>query len=549
MLYKREYLIFLSLITLHVIPIWLFNNFSTADSWTHNYNTFLLNEYHFGDFSYFREFYQKNTSLDPNLFTNYFQLLIAKLFSFGVSDKIIMSLYIILFPLSIRYAIQAINKDSVFIAVLSIPITYNAVMLLGFHSFILSFPVAFFLVGYFFRHSDNWTITSAFVFSLFSVILYFTHIVAFGITFIALGIFNLVYIIQRSISPSEEVSLSFNNKIIRNRLIIPFLAIIPALILIGLFLYDHPPSASMAQEAGELPPPLARIKILATMFYYRFADTSTLVFLFPFLLLISSLVSYYIYNKWKYRQFTLYDILFAVLIAEFIVYIFIPTLKVENGKGGSGGFMEQRLVPYLLAFSILLTSVTCYTKQQKKIIIAVTSILSIGLLLMNSYYFKQVDEQLDEFFSGDHLYEPHSTLLAITGKRGGYQADNSRLTEASNLTFIHASSKTCLNKKLIHLENVEADFGYFSMQYKNERNPFTIMNTKNMVNPKIDIMSYENKTGRAIDYYAIWLGRKTFKEGTTELDDNMQAIYTQLDKHYNKVFTSERGLMEIYKHK
>ena len=116
------------------------------------------------------------------------------------------------------------------------------------------------------------------------------------------------------------------------------------------------------------------------------------------------------------------------------------------------------------------------------------------------------------------------------------------------MPFAHAASKTSLERELIYLENVEATYSYYVMQYRPDRNPFDAMDTPHMVMPDIDIMSYENKTGKAIDYISVWLGRKTVDKSTGELKGGMKALYAQLDTHYDKIFTSKNELMEIYKH-
>lgn len=549
--YKLEPVLFFGLVILHVVPIWFFEHFSTADGWTHSYNTFLLNEYHFGDFGIFADFYQKNPRFDPNLFINYFQLVLSTITSYWANDKIILSMYVLFFPLSIRYAIGAINKDSLFIAMLSVPITYNMVMFLGFFGYILSLPIAFFLVGFFLRHSGNWTPTKVLLFSFVSLLLYFSHIIAFGLTFLALGILNLVYIIKHSWQGKPSIRFRYNKEVMKHRFLIPLLAVTPALFFVGLFISGREPSTNIDMPRDDaLPLPAARFKQLLTMYDYRLFSKKVIFIAMPLLFLMASLVFYYLYKKVKEKHFQIWDGLFLSVLALFFFYLFMPDLFVatENGQR-SGGWIAQRVVPYLLAFIILLVSITQYSKRQRTWVMGITTVLTLGLFSANTYYFKQVDDQLDEFFSGDHLLKPHSTLLPVTGRLGGYRSDGSQISEYEGaLPFLHASSKTAFERRLVYLENVEATYNYYTMQYKPESNPFYVMKTHNLLKPNIDLMSYEKKTGKKIDYVSVWLGRKTIDEHTGELAPEMKSLYKQLDTHYKKIFTSENGLMEIYEH-
>lgn len=548
-LIKNEGRLFLGLIALHIIPIWFFNNFSTVDGWTHTYNTFLLNEYFFGHFENFSHIYQVNPSYyDPNWFINIFQLIIAKIFSFWANDKVILSLYIILFPLSLRYAIRAINKEAGFIAILSIPLIYSMAMFLGFFGYLLSLPLAFILTGYFIRHTAQWNKKSIIVFALGSILLYLFHIVGFGLTFIALGLFNLTYIIHESIQSTSPIKFFYNKNTLKNRLILPLLAISPTLILIFFFLDQRPPSTGAELEPFYF---LARLKELFLLYLYLPFTNKAGLFSIPLSLMMLTLLVYYLRKKIKDRNWVILDILFIIFIIELVLYLFTPDLAIQTEDGKQyGGWMKHRILPYLLAFSILLFSLIHYSILYKRILIIITTAITFGLFSINIYYFQLVDKQLDEYFSGNHVYQKHATLLSITGKQGGYLPNGEPLT-AYTYPFHHAASKISWQKELVYLENVEAKFYYYAIQYQRDKNPFDLLKSKNMVRPKMDLLAYEEQTGIPIDYISIWLGRKTIDPDTGKLEHNMAFLYQQLDTHthYEKVFTSKNGLLEIYKRK
>jgi hypothetical protein len=128
-LYDPEHLIFAVLILLHVIPIWGFTYFPSQDGPAHLHNATVIRDYAHPDRPIYREYYLLDLHPDPNWLI---YLILVGLMSFVpvlVAEKLLLAGYVILLPIALRYALQAIRPASAFLSVLAFPLVYNFTLL------------------------------------------------------------------------------------------------------------------------------------------------------------------------------------------------------------------------------------------------------------------------------------------------------------------------------------------------------------------------------------------------------------------------------------
>ena len=114
-----EIALFCALLAIMLLPIWQNKFFLTQDGPCHLYNSKLWFDCAMGrNFDFFCKFYQINPNFNPNwcdhLALGSFMLLFPPL----LSEKILLSLYIILFPLFLRMLLKTI-KYSIDVFILS----------------------------------------------------------------------------------------------------------------------------------------------------------------------------------------------------------------------------------------------------------------------------------------------------------------------------------------------------------------------------------------------------------------------------------------------
>jgi hypothetical protein len=168
-------LFFALLIVLHLLPIWSFKYFPSQDGPAHINNANILREYHRPDRPIFREYYVLNKNFEPNWFGH---LVLAGLMSFLpmlVAEKILLSGYVILLPISIRYVLRTIRPDAGFLAVLAFPFVYNYTFHMGFYNFSCGLVMYFFVVGYWLKYYDGLTFRRTMVLAILALVLYSCH--------------------------------------------------------------------------------------------------------------------------------------------------------------------------------------------------------------------------------------------------------------------------------------------------------------------------------------------------------------------------------------
>jgi len=142
------------LILIYLIPIWVITYFPSQDGPSHLYNAQILKEYNNSDYK-FSEYYDLNLKIFPNWFSHAFLAGLMYVFPPLIAEKLLISIYIILFPLSLFYLINAVNKGNTSFGILGFLFIYNYLFHMGFYNFALSIPLFFFVLGYWWKNKDS----------------------------------------------------------------------------------------------------------------------------------------------------------------------------------------------------------------------------------------------------------------------------------------------------------------------------------------------------------------------------------------------------------
>src|SRR5262245_55261819 len=123
------------LLILQLAPIWAFKYVPTADGPAHVENCYIIRNYHRPEFSAFREFFILRHAPDPNLGGHLAMTALMYLVPPLLAEKILLSIYIILMPVSFAYALRQIRTDAWPLALLVMPFTFTYTFQMGFYNF------------------------------------------------------------------------------------------------------------------------------------------------------------------------------------------------------------------------------------------------------------------------------------------------------------------------------------------------------------------------------------------------------------------------------
>lgn len=530
-------LLFIILVCLYLLPIWSFEYFPTQDGPAHVYNAYLIKVFDLPEFSSFHEYYRLNDAINPTWLGHYMLVFLMDFFDPFTSEKVLVTFYVIIFLLSMMYALRVINPEASFLIFLMFPFVYCYILDMGFYACSISNAFAFFCIGYWLRHEGKWNIRSLIVMSILGFILYSYHIVIFGMTVGVLGVFTLwelfkdIFIDKTALRPTLTESL-------KQRIFLPFLTLLPSIISAALFV------GSKERVFDSWRTITWRIKALVKSDYvasFQLLDIYNLGILFTTLIL--AIVVFFLTKKFKRNLIENADKFIMASIACVVVFLLVPEMRLVSANGmEGGGYILNRINAFPFYMLILWLASQQFSLKAKNVVISLGIAVSLIMLGMNMYKISEINPQLDEYVGVYEHIEPKSTVFPISVAHGGYnETTGGSLTQRAN-PFLHALNYVSTKQQLINLGNYEATQGYFPFAYLDEINPALKIGYRDMLNMPIKFDDYSERTPGRIDYLIVWLGKKRNQDS-----DYTAKVYQQIEGNFEQVFVSKNGLLELYK--
>ncbi len=182
-----EDLLFFVLIVLIITPVWVLPQIPSQDGPTHLYNAMLLHSWWDPGSSYAKVFFALNHVPVPNAVSTIALALLMQLFSPQLSDKLLLTCYLGLLPISLRYAARSFG-DAHYTYFIGFPLIWNYLFRMGFLNFSLSLIVALVLIGYWKKHREHMDLPHIVAICALSCLLYFCNALSFYIASGTLGL-------------------------------------------------------------------------------------------------------------------------------------------------------------------------------------------------------------------------------------------------------------------------------------------------------------------------------------------------------------------------
>jgi hypothetical protein len=458
------------------------------------------------------------------------------------AEKIFLSGYIILLPLSIRYALRGIRPESGFLTFLMFPFIFNYPLQMGFYSFAYSLAVFFFLVGYWVRRREQLTPPETVRLAFLSLLLYFCHIVSLVMAYVGIGLLTVWFILFDLTQDKPEPSFHFR-VFWRNfgRRVVPLiLAFLPTAILAATFLFRRgveSPEIGIRRSFHWLLKDLIQMESLVSFQKEESFCSIGLGILF------AGLLFYLMASKIRWRRLDRWDGFLAVVLGYVLIYFLAPNAMSE------GSFITDRLNLYPFFGLALWLGVLPYPRSVMRGAMFVAIIITAVSLGLHTLKYSELNRYLAEYLSGMHLIEPNKTLLPLAFDSRGHGPDG-RVLSLKVRPFLHASGYIAAKRHVVELTNYEAGaYRYFPVLFRPTLNPYDHIGMKDRSivwePPQVDFLTYGKRTGGRVDYVLVW--------GIQERQRNHEAtksIDQQLKEGYDLIYTSpETGLMKLYKRK
>lgn len=540
---QLDTVLFIALLAASIAPIWWFRYFPSQDGPAHLENTVILREYGDPDRGLLREFYAINTQPEPNWLGH---LILGGLMTFVpilIAEKILLTGYLLLLPLSVRSALKVLRPDAEFVALLVFPFVPNLFFHMGFHNFCYSLPLFFFVVGYWLKYLDAFTWQRIVGLMVLGLVLYFGHLVSLVAAWIVIGVHALwlAWLDARKERGQGESELVCFSRALWPKVKPPILAFLPSLLLALWFLCRQGWAARQSGDAldGSTWSILAKLESLISFSIYEGIVSVALSVFFVALTLYLLAVRL---KGWKAAPGD--GLLLAAL--TFIALYFLTPSALAGGL-----FVNYRLTLYP-CFALLLWFATQPVIARARW--AVRSVAIVGTVVLfglHSHAYAQANDYLEEMLQVAEVIEPDHTLLPLNFMQPGVSPDGKLLSVRVG-PFRHAAGHIAAAKNIVNLKNYEASTGYFPILYRPEVNPYLLMGKDqrvldhglDTVPPRVDFLDYAARTGKAVDYVLIWGLRPEQRT-----DPAAVAILSQLDKGGYKpvAVPSPRGLVQLYR--
>jgi len=447
----------------------------------------------------------------------------------------------VLLPVSLRFAVKAIQPKATFLYLLAFPFTPNLFFHMGFYNFCYSLPLFFLLVGYWWKRRDAMSWGETLVLLLLGLIAYFCHLVSLLAAVLVVGacILWLTYFDIRRPPPESDDWRGMWRSLFR-RLRGPVAAFLPALVLALWFINRQSgrvrPTESPAGSAWSI-----LIKLEALVSFNRYeglpaAALSGFILLLALWLLLSCL---------RRRMATAGDGLLLSAVAFLALYFLMPSALA------GGLFIDYRLTLFSFFALVLWFAAQPAIQRARWTLRLVAPACALALLGMHVKTYAQCNEALDDLLLASDAIEPDSIFLTLNFAPAGIDADGKPLSVRVG-PFRHLAGYIALRRPVVNLVNYEATTGYFPILYRPEVNPYRLMGQDDkvldrglhLVPPRVDFLSYAKQTGKPVDYILIWGLRSEQRSDPWTI-----SIYRQLEAggYVEVPIPLRRGLLLLYR--
>lgn len=508
--------------------------FPSQDGPSHLENANIIREYNHPDRAIFREYYSINKTSVANWLLH---LILAGLISFApvlVAEKILLSGYIVMFPLSVRYAIGATKPNATFISFMSFPFICNFLFHMGFYSFSYSLPMFFLTMGFWLKYRENLTVGKILILALLSLLTYFFHIVSLIICYIGMALITFFDIVMDT--RARQIDLAFLWKVLRRRVGPLFFALLPTIFFLMAFLSQQGIKMSYGTSF------LLRLKQICVLYSLCSYDLNEVWPSLALACLFAIVISLILVSRIRKFRLVTSDMLLFVAFVYMLVYFIAP-----NTISG-GGALTPRLLLYPFFVLILWLGAQSYRKAFKRNIVIASVGIALIFLGLHAKKYAELNTYIDEYLSGMHLVKSNTTLLPLCFSHFGHSLDGQKLSRRVAI-FLHISSYIAVQRGVVQLDNYEAfGCGYFPLTYKPSLNPvkhIAIHGGIENIPPEVDFLSYPKRTGRHVDYILLFGDYRKFIDHQAT-----KSIFEQLEQGYDLIYSSSnKGQLHLYSRK
>jgi hypothetical protein len=514
-----------ALIALHLVPIWAFAYFPSQDGPSHVDSANVIRECLAGRAA-FTEYFTMDHFVCPNMLGHVVLALLMGAFSPVVSEKLLLTGYTILFPVSVRYALAGIDRSAAGLSLLALPLAHSWLLYLGFYNFALGLPLAALAVGYWLRHGENLSARSVLALAGLMMLLLSTHVVCLAVTFLIVGVIAAGSFASSVVRGSSRRAL--------RPLLLTVAAGLPSVVLALAYMSGH--------VAGGVPtwfrPHL--VKDLAMPDVLRVFDDRERWLATGVSALFAAAVAWGLIVKLR-RGLDRFDWLLVAIAALAWLYVSLP----DRTLGGS--FLISRLELFLFVTALLWLAGSGIGSRARALVQIGAAALAVGFVAVRVPHVRELSGYFEEYAGAAERIAPGATVLPICLSQRG-RAPDGRILSRRVQVFLHAAGYVTAARDAVNLGNYEAHRPVFPIRYRADRDPYVHLGPEGEIEaepPSVDFLAYPERTGGRVDYVLVW-GQPLERHDRARL----ASLVDQLRRGYDLIYTSPvRGNVALFRRK
>ena len=529
-------LVFICLLAWQIVLVWIFPHFATQDGPSHLYNAALIRSFHDPAWHRVPEFYQINSRLVPNWFTYAVLAGLYYVFSPATAEKILVTGYFLLFPLSFAYVLRTLTRQLDLFAIWGLVLANNAFIAMGFYNF--CYGLVFFLLcfGYWMSWRDRFGPKQLAVLCVLASLLYFSHLVGFFMAAFFIGVVALSFNLVEWHCFGENGGTRSGDTIstLLKRVLLPQLAFLPCLALFFVSAIGSQPETNPVIRTFS-----QRLAVLHEL--YVLVDTRSFLGIVRVCLVATFLLwgfSLVIANAAKQRKLIACDSL-GILAATCISLYSVLPWSISGG-----GMIPERMAWFGLCGALLWLGSKEWTIKARQVVIGASTLVVVLGLVGQTVWRYQLSPMLSAYDDAGRLLIPQKTILSLCycNPEGN---PTPALVNVRTRPLEHAGDIAALEGRALSIENYEATGSSFPVEYSPRVNP--ALHSKTLATfssePQIaDAADYETQTGKTIDYVLLW------GAGPGDSAESGSILDQQLRSNYEVIYTSSPpALLRLFK--
>jgi hypothetical protein len=541
--------VFFSLLLLECAQLWVFQYSPSTDGPSHLMNASVVANY--GIEKIYQQYYTI-TLVQPagNMLTQVLLVALLKLAGPVMAEKLLLSIYIVLFFSSFYYFLRALTPDADYFACFAGILCPNFFFYMGFWNFLYSVGFALFTLGYYLRQRQRWTLRSLALLMLAGFVVYMTHPVSWLVCLVAVAILGL----PSAIPWSRGYPLFSQVQITRKTMTEyakPICSLLPPGVLLMYWtrMQGEPVHAADYPSVGERLHSLDSLSFLQLVLR-RLEPLYSLSFLHSFTV-----------SEWKLAEAVACAFFIALLFVGGLAYwrrqynlwstpILLLTLMCAAiaiggpNNVGTGSYIRLRVALYASMFLLawLAAALHSWPRLPLNMIAALFSCIAVIGVAVRLPVLSNWNERLSAFaVIGQHIH-PGSTILHLNLE---YPEPITPENPHGVNPYLHAVGLLSA-RAIVDLRNYEASETYFSTKFRPDMSPVPALGTLDQMEsarPVFDVARYEKETRGRVDYLLFQGGAVADGNRVQFLEDTVYRIQIAA---FTFVASAQPGNLRLY---